>query len=219
MKAITRLIAKAETKADTKAKSAAKPPAKPRKLSFKEQRELEARAAGLKAANTWHATRATIPEKGPVPLHMFYLPGNARLYTDAAALSRRRERPALPEPGWLWIAEDDSVDELRPDVVGMVGLTVEEDRVGQVRWFLVAPHARGGLGRSLMTTLLVQARSAGLEHLRLWTVDGLGAAARLYASLGFRRTEEVPGHRFGQDLVEVRYDLEVAAAARLLDGR
>ncbi|RHW26477.1 N-acetyltransferase [Nocardioides immobilis] len=137
----------------------------------------------------------------------------------AAALSRRRERPALPEPGWLWIAEDDAVDELRPDVVGMVGLTVEGDGIGQVRWFLVAPHARGGLGRSLMTTLLVQARSAGLQHLRLWTVDGLDAAARLYASLGFRRTEEVPGHRFGQDLVEVRYDLDVASAVRLLDGR
>jgi len=137
----------------------------------------------------------------------------------AAALSRRRERPSLPEPGWLWIAEDDINDDLRPEAVGMVGLTVEGDGVGQVRWFLVAPHARGGLGRMLLTTLLVQARSAGLTHLRLWTVDGLDAAARLYTSLGFRRTEEAPGHRFGQDLVEVRYDLEVARAARLLDGR
>ncbi len=40
------------------------------------------------------------------------------------------------------------------DVVGMIGLTVEGDGLGQVRWFLVAPRARGGLGRSLMTALL-----------------------------------------------------------------
>lgn len=129
----------------------------------------------------------------------------------AAALGRRRADPSLPEPGWLWIADDKAEDsaEHRPDVVGMVGLTVEGDGVGQVRWFLVAPQARGGLGRTLMTTLLDQAQRAGLTHLKLWTVDGLDAAARLYTSLGFRRTDEVPGHRFGQDLVEVRYELDL----------
>jgi RimJ/RimL family protein N-acetyltransferase len=127
----------------------------------------------------------------------------------AASLGRRRADPTLPEPGWLWVAEDERGD----DVVGMIGLTVEGDGVGQVRWFLVAPHARGGLGRSLMSALLDQARSVGLHHIRLWTVDGLDAAARLYKSLGFRRADEVPGHRFGQDLVEVRYDLDLAHGA------
>lgn len=133
----------------------------------------------------------------------------------AAALSRHRAHPTQPEPGWLWIAEDkpeDKADDnpLRaPEVVGMVGLTVEGDGLGQVRWFLVAPHARGGLGRWLMTTLLDRARTAGLTQIKLWTVDGLDAAAALYTSLGFHRTDEVPGHRFGQDLVEVRYDLDL----------
>jgi hypothetical protein len=51
------------------------------------------------AKYTWHATRATIPGKGPVPLHMFYLPGNARLFTDAASLSRH----ALEFYSQLWI--------------------------------------------------------------------------------------------------------------------
>lgn len=125
----------------------------------------------------------------------------------AAALSARREDPSLPEPGWLWIAEDGAGD--TADVVGMVALTVEQPGLGQVRWFLVAPQARGGLGRRLMDTLLAQARETGLDHVKLWTVDGLEAAARLYTSLGFRRTDEVPGHRFGQDLVEVRYDLDL----------
>ncbi|WP_322937425.1 GNAT family N-acetyltransferase [Nocardioides bizhenqiangii] len=130
----------------------------------------------------------------------------------AAALGRWREDPSLPEPGWLWIAEDGT--DPNPEVVGMVGLTVEGDGVGQVRWFLVAPHARGGLGRRLMAALLDQARVIGLTHIKLWTVDGLEAASRLYTSLGFRRTEEVPGHRFGQDLVEVRYDLDLDDDAR-----
>jgi ribosomal protein S18 acetylase RimI-like enzyme len=127
----------------------------------------------------------------------------------ADALGRRRLDPTLPEPGWLWLAEETGDAACAPEVVGMVGLTVEGPTEGQVRWFLVAPKARGGLGHSLMDTLLDQARAAGLTHLRLWTVDGLEAAARLYTSLGFVRTAEVPGHRFGQDLVEVRYDLDL----------
>jgi GNAT superfamily N-acetyltransferase len=127
----------------------------------------------------------------------------------ADALGERHNDPSLPEPGWLWIAEH--ATDGAPEVGGMIALTVEGDGVGQVRWFLVVPHARGGLGRTLMTALRDQARTAGLTHLKLWTVDGLDAAARLYTSLGFRRTEEVPGHRFGQDLVEVRYDLELAS--------
>jgi len=130
----------------------------------------------------------------------------------ADALGKRHEDQSLPEPGWLWIAEDATDD--RTDVVGMIALTVEGDRVGQVRWFLVAPHARGGLGRNLMAILLDQARAAGLTHIKLWTVDGLEAAARLYTSLGFRRTDEVPGHRCGQALVEVRYGLDLAEALR-----
>lgn len=123
----------------------------------------------------------------------------------AAALGAAREDPRLPEPGRLWIAEDDG------EVVGVVGLTLEEPEVGQLRWFLVSPQARGGLGRRLLDLVLEHARSVGLRNVRLWTVAGLDAAARLYTRAGFRRTEEVPGRRFGHDLVEVRYDLELDA--------
>jgi N-acetylglutamate synthase-like GNAT family acetyltransferase len=126
----------------------------------------------------------------------------------AAALGARRLDPSHPEPGWLWLAEAGGTGG-RTEVVGMVALTVEEPGLGQVRWFLVVPQARGGLGRTLMETLLAKAREVGLHQVKLWTVDGLDAAARLYTSLGFRRTDQVPGHRFGQDLVEVRYDLDL----------
>ena len=36
----------------------------------------------------WQATRATIPTKGPVPIHMVYLPGRANLFSDAGQISR-----------------------------------------------------------------------------------------------------------------------------------
>jgi hypothetical protein len=36
----------------------------------------------------WAATRATIPQKGRVPIYMYYLPGNANLYAQAGQTSR-----------------------------------------------------------------------------------------------------------------------------------
>ncbi|HEX6317162.1 MAG TPA: M1 family peptidase, partial [Gemmatimonadaceae bacterium] len=36
----------------------------------------------------WAATRATIPTRGPVPIHMVYLPGRANLYRDAGWITR-----------------------------------------------------------------------------------------------------------------------------------
>ena len=36
----------------------------------------------------WQATRATIPGKGPVPIHMVFLPGRAQLYRDAGQITR-----------------------------------------------------------------------------------------------------------------------------------
>ena len=124
----------------------------------------------------------------------------------AAALGEARDH-GRPAPGWVWIAEDDGA------TVGTIALTVEGEGHGQVRWFLVEPGARGGLGRRLLGAALDRAREEALDRLTLWTVDGLDAAARLYRSAGFVRAEEVPGHRFGHDLVEVRYELDRRAAA------
>ena len=36
----------------------------------------------------WRATRATIPGKGPVPVHMVYVPTHANLYTNAGPIAR-----------------------------------------------------------------------------------------------------------------------------------
>jgi hypothetical protein len=47
----------------------------------------------------WQALRATIPGKGPVPIHMVYLPGRAQLFADAGQISRH----ALEFYSKLWI--------------------------------------------------------------------------------------------------------------------
>jgi len=47
----------------------------------------------------WKATRATIPGKGPIPIHMVYLPNRAHLFEKAGAISRH----ALEFYSELWI--------------------------------------------------------------------------------------------------------------------
>lgn len=127
----------------------------------------------------------------------------AGLASFAQALGAARENPRLPEPGWLWVAEREG------EVVGTVGLTDEGERTAQLRWFLVTPDARGGLGARLLDACLAKARDEGFRHVKLWTVDGLDAAAALYTRAGFRRTEENPVRQWGIHLVYVRYDLEL----------
>jgi GNAT superfamily N-acetyltransferase len=122
----------------------------------------------------------------------------------AAALGQARDDPGATEPGRLWVAERAGA------TVGTVALTDEGDGVGQLRWFLVSPDARGrGLGGRLLQTLLDHARDRGFTDVKLWTVHMLDAAARLYTDAGFRCTERHSTRLFGQDLDELRYDLEL----------
>jgi GNAT superfamily N-acetyltransferase len=122
----------------------------------------------------------------------------------AAALGEARDEPGTAEPGRLWLAE-------RADTpVGSVGLTDEGGGLAQLRWFLVAPQARGaGVGRRLLRTVLDHATERGFTHVKLWTVHVLDAAARLYTEAGFRCTERHPTRQFGHDLDELRFDLDL----------
>lgn len=122
----------------------------------------------------------------------------------AAALGAAREDPGSPEPGWLWLAERHG------EVVGTIGLTNEGAGEAQLRWCLVAPRSRGGLGHRMLDTLLEHARARRFERVRLWTVDGLDAAAALYARAGFTCSERHRVHQWGHDLVEARWDLSIS---------
>jgi GNAT superfamily N-acetyltransferase len=105
----------------------------------------------------------------------------------------------------LWIAEWDG------RIVGCIAVVAASPQVGQLRWFLVDPSARGvGLGKKLLHEAVAFCKNCNYESATLWTVSALLTAAHLYRSIGFRKVEERPGHQWGVDVIEERYDLLLA---------
>jgi GNAT superfamily N-acetyltransferase len=109
----------------------------------------------------------------------------------------------------IWIGEAEG----RP--LGCIALVEAAPGTAQLRWYLVLPEARGlGLGTALLREAVAFADRSGYASTVLWTVSALSAAARLYLRAGFRRVEEVPGRRWGVDVVEERYVREAGAPFR-----
>ena len=110
----------------------------------------------------------------------------------------------LDGSGRLWIAEDGE------RIVGCIALVEAGEGVGQLRWFLVVPEARGiGLGRRLLEEALSHARQLGLAHIYLWSFADLSDALRLYERAGFKITETMTGLVWGAERTEVRMDLDL----------
>jgi GNAT superfamily N-acetyltransferase len=106
----------------------------------------------------------------------------------------------------LWIAEQNG------RILGSVAIVGAAPTVAQLRWFLVDPAARGqGLGTNLLDAAVAFCRQCRYQSVFLWTVSALTAAARLYRSAGFEKTEEKPGLHWGIQVVEERYDLALDA--------
>lgn len=104
------------------------------------------------------------------------------------------EMTAAPDPARerCWIAERDG------QRLGCVFLARDDDETARIRLLLVEPSARGeGLGRKLVEGAVAFARRAGYRELVLWTHKELHAARRIYAGVGFRKTEEWLHHDFG----------------------
>ena len=102
----------------------------------------------------------------------------------------------------IWLAERSG------ELVGCIAIVSASDDVAQLRWYLVRPDARGaGLGRGLLEAAVAFCREAGYRSVFLLTVRALTVAAHLYRSAGFRLVEEKPGHLWGVDVVEERYEL------------
>lgn len=106
-----------------------------------------------------------------------------------------------------WIAEADGA------MVGSIFL-VRGDTPGaaKLRLLYVEPDARGmGVGRMLVEACVARARTLSYRRLDLWTVTTLSAARRLYQQAGFQVIEETPCRRFGQDLVDQIWSLDLTA--------
>ena len=85
--------------------------------------------------------------------------------------------------GRLWLAERG--DEL----VGCTAIVLRDNHVGQLRWVLVDPSARGGgLGSKLVDAALDYCRNKGCTSVILETTDGLPESQALYEKLGFVET-------------------------------
>jgi N-acetylglutamate synthase-like GNAT family acetyltransferase len=114
-------------------------------------------------------------------------------------------KPERTERDRLWIAEIDG------RVVGSIGIIGREGNAAQLRCLLIAPEARGiGLGRRLVETALDFCRAAGYASVFLWTVQGLSAAAHLYAAAGFVKTDELPPSDWGVPVIEERYEVRLS---------
>jgi len=104
----------------------------------------------------------------------------------------------------LWLAEDGD------QLAGCIAIVAHDPQQAQLRWFLVDPAWRGqGLGRTLFDEAIQFARDCGYGSVFLWTVSGLQAAAHLYRSAGFVRTEQDTHELWGDRLTEERYDLRL----------
>ena len=111
----------------------------------------------------------------------------------------------LARNGRLWIAEDGG------RVVGSIAVVDGDPGVGQLRWFLVVPEARGtGLGKRLLEEALGYARERGFRRLFLWTFADLADALRLYERAGFAVTERKTDFVWGAERTELRMDLALS---------
>ena len=111
--------------------------------------------------------------------------------------------------GRLWIVE--TVD--RGRVVGSIAI-VDGKRAGlaQLRWFILAPEARGvALGRHLLGEALAFARAAGWARCDLATFDELHAAMALYRASGFEVTARSVSHLWGRAITEIEMSMDLLA--------
>ncbi|MCB2186369.1 MAG: GNAT family N-acetyltransferase [Deltaproteobacteria bacterium] len=81
----------------------------------------------------------------------------------------------------------------------------------RLRWFIVDPCWHGaGLGKRLLHGAVDFAREAGHGCLYLWTFEGLTQARKLYEGAGFRLVEEHRAPRWGQEVNEQKFELDLA---------
>ena len=109
-----------------------------------------------------------------------------------------------PHQDRLWIAEAGQ------QIAGCIGIVGHSGAEAQLRWFLVLPAYRGkGLGRRLISEAIQFCRERGFKSIFLWTTSDLKAAAHLYRSSGFQKTEGQTHLIWGKMVTEERYDLQL----------
>jgi GNAT superfamily N-acetyltransferase len=80
----------------------------------------------------------------------------------------------------------------------------------RLRWFIVPIEFQGqGVGSLLLGAAIDFCREVGHKKIFLWTFEGLNAARRLYVRAGFRLCEEHRVYRWGQNITEQMFVLNL----------
>lgn len=87
--------------------------------------------------------------------------------------------------------------------LGSVFCVKLDEQTAKLRLFLLVPQARGtGLGRRMLDTCMVFARTQGYRKMQLWTHESHRAAGALYAKAGWELGETKHVISFGKENVE-----------------
>ncbi len=98
--------------------------------------------------------------------------------------------------------------------LGSLALEDEGGGVAHLRWFILDETLRGtGLGRRMLGEAMAHARAQGFTRIYLWTLEGLPAAARLYAGFGFVEVERLRAMQWGRETTELRLEWHGAPGA------
>jgi N-acetylglutamate synthase-like GNAT family acetyltransferase len=106
--------------------------------------------------------------------------------------------------GRIWLAERNGC------LVGCTALVLRDDNLGQLRWVLVDPSARGiGLGKKLVNRALAWSRDMGCTRIFLETTNGLPESQSLYEALGFEVVSDLPAELWNgvRPLIRMEMDL------------
>jgi len=116
------------------------------------------------------------------------------------------------DPQWdgFWIAEAGG------SVVGAIVIVNRGRGSAQLRWFILHPTYRGlGVGRELMKRAVDFCKGKQYKKVFLWTFDELYTAIHLYRSFGFERIKTKTHLRWGRNLTEERYELDLQGGTQL----
>jgi GNAT superfamily N-acetyltransferase len=86
-----------------------------------------------------------------------------------------------------------------------------DDTTAKLRLFLLTPDARGRWeGRRLLSDCMNFARNCGYVRMELWTHESHRAACALYEKTGWRLVRTDPKRRFGVDVVEQGWEVDLS---------
>jgi len=126
----------------------------------------------------------------------------AGVAADLAEFLRRYD----PGRDGFWTASLSGRIEGALDLDG-IGALSEGDHL---RWLIVSPDRQGrGIGSRLIDAALTFCGGCGYKKVYLWTFEGLNRAKSLYLKRGFKLVSKKRGSRWGKEVFEQKYLLDL----------